>query len=82
MTGPGSSTPGKYALYSAADRKRPFSCTVECSSCREETRVSYLELAALMLPVNVHVPLLRYHFSWFRCPACGKRTWLRVHLNR
>ncbi len=82
MTGPGSSTPGKYALYSAAEEKRPFSCTVECSSCREETRVSYVELAALMFPVHFHVPLLRYHFSWFRCPSCGKRTWLRVHLDR
>ena len=82
MTGPGSSTPGKYALYSGAEEKRPFSCTVECSSCREETRVSYVELAALMFPLHFHVPLLRYHFSWFRCPSCGKRTWLRVHLDR
>lgn len=82
MTGPGSSTPGKYALYSAAEEKRPFSCTVECSSCREETRVSYVELAALMFPLHFHVPLLRYHFSWFCCPACGKRTWLRVHPTR
>jgi hypothetical protein len=91
VTGPGASTPekaasaergdGKYALYSATEKKA-FSCTVECSSCREETRVSYLELAALLLPVHFHVPGVRYHFSWFRCPACGKRTWLRVHLDR
>lgn len=69
---------GKYALYSASER-RPFSVTVECSSCREETRVSYVELAALMFPINLHLPLLRYHTSWFRCPACGRRTWLRIH---
>lgn len=81
MTGPGASTPGKYALYSATEKK-PFSCTVECSSCREETRVSYIELAALFWPVHFHVPLVRYHWSWFRCPACGRRTWLRVHLDR
>jgi hypothetical protein len=90
MTGPGASTrgsaasagrpSGKHALYSASERK-PFSCTVECSSCREETRVSYVELVALLLPVHFHVPF-RYHFSWFRCPACGRRTWLRVHLDR
>jgi hypothetical protein len=72
---------GKYALYSASER-RPFTCTVECSSCREETRVSYIELAALLFPVHFHVPLLRYHYSWFRCPACGRRTWLRVHPTR
>lgn len=79
--GPGASTPGKYALYSASEKKS-FSCTVECSSCREETRVSYLELAALLWPVHFHVPMVRYHFSWFRCPSCGRRTWLRVHLDR
>jgi uncharacterized protein with PIN domain len=75
------SSPGKYALYSAPER-RPFTCTVECRSCREETRVNYLELVALMLPLNFHVPLLRYHHSWFRCPACGRRTWQHIHFDR
>lgn len=81
MTGPGATTPGKYALYSATEKSR-FTCTVECSSCLEETRVNYLELAALMVPLHFHVPFLKYHHSWFRCPACGRRTWLRVHLDR
>lgn len=72
---------GKYALYSRSDR-RPITCTVECSACREETRVSYFELAALLFPIHFHLPLLRYHFSWFRCPACGRRTWLRIHPSR
>lgn len=71
----------KHALYTKPERK-PMTCTVECSSCREETRVSYVELAALMFPVHFHVPLVRYHHSWFRCPACGRRTWVRVHLDR
>lgn len=72
---------GKYALYSAAER-RPFTCTVECEDCREETRVNYLELIALMVPVSLHLPWLRRYHSWFRCPACGRRTWQRVHLDR
>ena len=72
---------GKYALYSATQRE-PFTCTVECSSCREETRVNYIELAALLWPVHLHFPLIRYYHSWFRCPACGRRTWSRVHFNR
>lgn len=77
-----SSTFGRYALYSASE-KRPYTCTVECSACREETRVSYLELAVLMFPFHFHLPPpLRYHHSWFRCPACGRRTWLKVHLDR
>ncbi|MFN2389674.1 MAG: hypothetical protein ABR575_08750 [Actinomycetota bacterium] len=44
--------------------------------------MSYLELAVLMLPLHFHVPLLRYHHSWFRCPSCGRRTWMRLHLDR
>lgn len=74
--------PSKHALYSASDKRSPFSCTVECSACREETRVSYIELAALMFPIHFHMPLLKYHWSWFRCPACGRRTWLRIHIDR
>ncbi|MEA2447795.1 MAG: hypothetical protein QOK47_1432 [Actinomycetota bacterium] len=73
--------PSKHALYTKSDRKAR-TLTVECSACREETRVSYLELAALLFPVHVHVPLVKYHHSWMRCPACGRRTWVRLHLDR
>ena len=73
--------PNKHTLYTKTER-RPGTCTIECSSCRDETRVSYLELAALLFPVHFHVPFLRYHQSWMRCPACGRRTWVRVHFDR
>lgn len=73
--------PGRHALYSASERK-PLTCTVECSACREETRVTYVELAALLFPIHFHLPLIRYYQSWLRCPACGKRTWCRVHFTR
>lgn len=81
MTSVDPDIPTRHILYSKTEKKS-FTCTVECSSCREETRVNYLELAALMWPINFHLPLVRYHWSWFRCPACGRRTWLRVHLDR
>lgn len=81
MTGSRPRAPGRHALYSASER-RPLTCTVECSSCRDETRVSYLELAVLLFPIHFHLPLLRDYPSWFRCPACGRRTWMRVHLDR
>jgi hypothetical protein len=73
--------PGRHSLYSASDR-RPFSCTVECSSCREETRVGYLELAALMFPFSLHLPVIKQYHSYLRCPACGRRTWQKIHLGR
>lgn len=73
--------PNKHALYTKSE-KRPRTCTIECSSCREETRVNYIELAALLFPVHFHLPFVRYHQSWLRCPACGKRTWVRLHFDR
>lgn len=73
--------PNKHALYTKTER-RAHTCTVECSACREETRVNYIELAALLFPVHFHVPFVRYHGSWLRCPACGKRTWVRLHFDR
>lgn len=73
--------PNKHALYTKSE-KRPHTCTIECSSCREETRVNYIELAALLFPVHFHLPFVRYHQSWLRCPACGKRTWVRLHFDR
>jgi uncharacterized protein with PIN domain len=73
--------PGKHSLYTASER-RAHTCTVECSSCREETRVNLLELAALLFPIHFHLPFVRYHQSWLRCPACGRRTWVRVHFDR
>jgi len=78
VTGP---TPDRHALYSATER-RPFTCTVECSSCRDETRVTYMELVALLFPVHFHTPLIRYYSSWLRCPACGRRSWCRIHGRR
>ena len=73
--------PGRYALYTHSER-RPFTVTVECSSCKQETRVSYLSLVTLMYPVSLHAPFLKEHHSHLRCPACGRRTWTRIHLLR
>jgi hypothetical protein len=70
---------GRSALYSVSTQPpAPGAVTVTCSDCRETTAVSPRRLAALALP-SVHLPLLRKdHPSWMRCPACGKRTWVRV----
>lgn len=70
---------GRSALYSVTSQPpAPGAVTVTCSECEETTAVSPRRLAALALP-SVHLPLLRKdHPSWMRCPACGKRTWVRI----
>jgi hypothetical protein len=31
---------------------------------------------------SVHLPLVRRgHPSWMRCPACARRTWVRLGLR-
>jgi hypothetical protein len=71
---------GKLALFSGDRPSSPLgSFFLECSDCRRETPVSVLELVRAALPVSVHLPFLRHYHSLMRCPACGRRTWLRLH---
>jgi len=51
---------------------------LECSSCLAETPVSVFGLARATLPFSIHLPLLRRYHSFMRCPACGRRTWMRI----
>jgi hypothetical protein len=72
---------GKMALYSGSGEARaPAYGTflVECSSCKRETPVSPVQLVRAALPLSLHLPLLRRYSSYMRCPACGRRAWLRV----
>ena len=73
---------GRMALFSSTepepDRTRAERFALECSSCLAETPVSPFGLLAAALPVSVHLPLVKRYHSFMRCPACGRRTWLRV----
>lgn len=51
---------------------------VECSSCLRDSPVSALELVRAALPFSLHLPMLRRYPSLIRCPACGRRTWVRI----
>ena len=51
---------------------------LECSSCLKETRASVRALVRAGLPLSVHVPLVKRYPSLLRCPACGRRTWMRL----
>ena len=72
---------GRMALFSSTEPEPPGpkrSLVVTCSSCLAETRVSPTDLAKAALPFSVHLPLVRRYHSFIRCPACGRRAWVRV----
>ena len=73
---------GRRALYSVADQSPCLGAvTIDCSACERTTVVTPRRLIGLAAP-SLHLPLLkRGHSSWMRCPACRKRTWVRVRLR-
>ncbi len=72
---------GKRALFSAVDSRPAFgSVTISCSACGERTVVSLRRATRLAVP-SLHLPLLRTApWSWMKCPACGRRTWVELEL--
>lgn len=70
---------GRRALYSVAAQAPALGAvTVDCSTCGEASVVTPRGLVRLAVP-SVHLPVLRRgHPSWMRCPACGRRTWVRL----
>lgn len=74
-------TEGTRVLFSSAGpARRAGGLSVECSSCGQVKPVSLLTAVRLAVP-SVHLPLLRRnHWSWMRCPSCGRRTWVRLRV--
>jgi hypothetical protein len=73
---------GRQALYSVTEQPpAPGAVTVECSTCNEVSLVTPRQLVTLALP-SVHLPMMRRdHPSWMRCPACARRTWVKVRIS-
>jgi hypothetical protein len=73
---------GRQSLYSVSGQPpAPGVVTIACSSCREQSVVTPRQLVLLALP-SLHLPLVRRgHPSWMRCPACDRRTWVKVVLT-
>jgi hypothetical protein len=71
---------GRMALFSDPEPEAPSDehLFVECSTCLKETPVSPLDLVKAAFPLSLHLPLIRRYHSFMRCPACGRRTWVRV----
>ena len=69
---------GASHLFSQAEAQAG-TLVLDCSTCRQRTRVTYAEFAALHVPVWLWIPApLQTHRHWLRCPACHKYTWLRA----
>jgi hypothetical protein len=74
---------GRQSLYSGPSGQPPAPgvLTISCSSCDERSVVTPRQLLLLALP-SLHLPLVRRgHPSWMRCPACDRRTWVKVGLT-
>jgi hypothetical protein len=73
---------GKRALFSAVDSSPAFgSVTISCSRCGERSVVSPVQAAKLAVP-SLHLPLLRSApWSWMKCPACSRRSWVSLDLT-
>jgi hypothetical protein len=73
---------GRQSLYSVTGQPpAPGAVTISCSSCHEDSVVTPRRLLRLALP-SLHLPLVRRgHPSWMRCPACDRRTWVKVVLT-
>jgi len=62
------------------DAPRAGTVVVECSSCKERTRVTYFDFALLNLPFALFVPIPGRRFKHrMSCPACGSWTWVEAH---
>jgi hypothetical protein len=77
---------GKRALFSRqapGPAPIPFGAlTLSCSSCGATTAMTVVQALTAAVP-SLHLPLLRKHYpSWMRCPACARRTWVRVSARR
>ena len=71
---------GRMALFSDPEPEPPPDehLFLVCSSCLKETPVTAIDLVKAAFPLSIHLPLVRRYHSFMRCPACGRRTWVRV----
>lgn len=70
---------GRQALWSDVVEPPSFgSVTVECSSCQQTSVVGLRAATRAVLPSFHLLVGPKRHRSWMRCPACARRTWVRL----
>lgn len=76
---------GRMALFSSLEPQPEPSriefVVIECSSCLKETRTTPLGLARAVVPFALFLPLVRSYPAFVRCPACERRTWVRLSVR-
>lgn len=72
---------GKRALFSTAPPVPALgSVTVTCAGCGARSVLSPRQALGALLP-SLHLPLLRRHRSYLRCPACSRWEWCQLTLR-
>lgn len=73
---------GRRTLFTVAEQPPCLGAvTVHCSGCRVTSVLSPRKIVTLALP-SLHLPLIKRGFpSWMRCPACRRRTWVRLGIR-
>ncbi len=77
---------GKRSLFSASgdDAVPPASTgavVVTCGDCGERTALTPAQALRFAVP-SLHLPIIkRDKWSWMRCPACSRRTWVDVTIQ-
>jgi hypothetical protein len=54
---------------------------IECSSCLKETSVTPFGLVRAAFPFALFLPVIRAYPAFVRCPACLRRTWVRLSVR-
>ena len=73
---------GRRSLFSVAEQPPSMGAvTLECSGCDATSVVTVRSAMSLAVP-SLHLPLIKRDYpSWMRCPACRRRTWVRLGLK-
>lgn len=70
---------GKAALFSEPVTPPTLGqVAITCSACQIRSVVTYWAALRLAIP-SLHLPVLHRPDNWWlRCPACQRRTWVRL----
>lgn len=77
---------GKRSLFGAPPAQPPEPAShdgpvrIDCARCGVSTRVGVTDVLRRLLPVIVWIPGRTYSRR-MRCPACDRRSWVRLRLS-